>query len=65
MSILRAGLGRALWTLTEQVQLHHSDFAAASELQIRNLERWRAFDGCAACAWELHGDLFRIRVEHN
>ena len=53
MSILRAGSGRTLGTVTEEVQLHHSDFAAASQLQIRNLEQWRAFDNCAACAWEL------------
>lgn len=65
MSILGAGSGRALGTLTEQVQLHHPDFAAASQLQIRNLEDGSALDWCTTGARHLHRHLLRIRIEHN
>src|SRR5205823_13751323 len=65
MSILRAGLGRPLGSLTEQIQLHHPDFAAASQLQIRNFEHGSALDWRTTSGWHLHRHLLRIRIEHN
>src|SRR2546429_536311 len=64
MSIFCAGSGRSLRTVTEQVQLHHSDLAAASQLQIRNLEHRRALYWRTTSARHLHRHLLRIRIEH-
>ena len=58
-------LGGALGAVTDQIELHHSDLACTGQLEIGDLENRRAFNGSAACGWQLDGDLLRTRVKND
>ena len=51
--------------MTEQIELHHSDFAGARELQVCNLEHRDAFAWDQARTRQLHGNLLGIRIQDN
>ena len=54
----------ALWS-AKQIQLHHHDLSAFVQLEIRNLEHWRALDGAGPGTWQLDDNLLRIGIQRN
>jgi hypothetical protein len=45
--------------------VQHCDLAIAPHLHVRYFEHWCIFNGRSACAWQLHGNRLRGRIENN